>query len=89
VPFFGFVASLIKERLRVSPTVLAILAVACFAASFHHLYGIRPLPGRDVTIALSWVSLIVVTLTGLTHRLRTPPAASGARPHHAAGIVPD
>jgi hypothetical protein len=69
IVFFMLIASIIQDNLWESKGVLTVLLCSAFLSSMHHLYAVYPLPGRDVTVAVSVGSLLLATLTVLAHRL--------------------
>ena len=69
IVFYMLIATIIEDNLWKSRGILIVLIGCAFLSSLHHLYAAFPLPGRDVTIAVSVGSLLLVTLTLFAHRL--------------------
>ena len=75
IVFYMLIATIIQDNLWKSRGVLTVLLFSAFLSSMHHLYAAYPLPGRDVTVAASVGSLLLVTLTVLAYKLYERTAA--------------
>ncbi|MCC5849014.1 MAG: hypothetical protein JJU29_13085 [Verrucomicrobia bacterium] len=57
-----FLIARILQSAKPGPASLSLLFAAAFLASFHHMYGHRPLPDRNWTLGISLGTTFVVTL---------------------------
>ena len=74
IVFYPLIASILQIQ-RGQRVWIGIIMASSFAASFHHIYGLVPLPGKVVTEVVSAAALALVTTSALFVRssARTSP----------------
>jgi hypothetical protein len=74
VVFYLVIGLIVQDRIYPHRGMLALLVAAGFLSSLHHLIARYPLPDRNITIALSGGSLVVVSAATVILRRRSPAA---------------
>lgn len=70
IVFYWLITEIIEEYVYPHKTILLLIFVSVFFASFHNTYGLFPLPNKQLTFLFSMIPLLIVSLVVFCHKTK-------------------